>query len=355
MTKDYQALYQDLFKNRLVKFQNLIQIRNAESLINPYYESQFPLAIHECTNTPQNPQSQYTLSLFAPGHSFQAEFGEEFFIDASNVQHQQNYCTLTVVTKGDLYKVISGKRILYPAGSCFLLNRGTKHTECFDTEYQTLNLAIQPEFISGLQQPKSGFMFPNEAVSSGVLYEFIAQKNEADTSPQDYISFTQVLNTQSPIEPLLRQMIEVMTTGGAGATYHLQFLFCLLFSYLEDPTYFHINHFKLKGDSSTVIFSRITHLLEDSNGRVTREEMEQLLKYDGAYLSRIVKKHTGMSLTDYRLSFRMEAAKNKLRFTDMGISEILQELGCTNRTFFSRTFKRRYGMTPAEYRKKHRG
>lgn len=352
MTNDLQALYQQLYEQQLNHFEDLMQIHTTQSFSNQYYEIQYPLSIQECTNDPKNPEKQYTITLYAPGTSFQADFGSEYF-QAPTSPHMQNYCTLTYVTKGNLYKVISGKRTLYPAGSCFLLNRGTSHTENFDTEYQTLNLAIRPEFIQALQQSNS--LFPGELIGADALSEFIAQKMEPETAPQDYISFTQVLGSDSPVEGLLRQMITVMTTGGPGASFMLQYLFCLLLHYLEDPAYYHINHFKLKGDASKVTFSRITHLLEDSHGRVTREEMESILKYDGAYLSRIVKQHTGMSLTDYRMSFRMDAAKAKLKYTDKGISQILQELGCTNRTFFTRMFKERYGMTPTEYRKKHRG
>lgn len=351
MTKQYRELFDRLSEQTLSRFQSLMQIHTTENFSNQYYEIPQPLSVQECTNDPANPQSQYTITLFAPGRSFKATISAEVFQEFST-SHVQNYCTLTYVTKGNLYKIISGKRILYPAGSCFLLNRGTSHTESFNTAYQTLNLAIRPEFITNLRQ--SSLLFPDEAVGTDILSEFIAQKIAPEAAPQDYISFTQVLGTDSPVEILLRQMVDVMTAGGPGASFLLQHLFCKLFNRLEDPAYYHMNHFKLKGDASTITFSRITHLLEDSYGRITREEMERILKYDGAYLSRIVKQHTGMSLTDYRMSFRMDAAKAKLKYTDKGISEIMQELGCTNRTFFCRMFKERYGMTPTEYRKKCR-
>lgn len=352
MTSDYQEIYKQLLEQRLTHFQDIMQIHLSGNFTTQFYEIQFPLTIQECTNDPQNVQNQYTISFHTPGQSFSSVFGAEIFQEPT-VPHRQNYCTLTYVSKGNLYKIISGKRTLYPAGSCFLLNRGTYHTENFDTEYQTLNLTIRPDFVVNLC--KSSFLFPNEAIGADDLCDFICQEMEPETGPQDYISFSHVLGRESPVEPLLRQMVGIMETGGPGATFQLQHLFCLLFSCLANPAYYHTNYFKLKGDASTITFSRITHLLEDSDGRITREEMEQMLKYDGAYLSRIVKKHAGMSLTDYRMTFRMDAAKAKLKHTDRKITEILQELGCTNRTFFCRMFKERYGMTPLEYRKKYRG
>ena len=62
----------------------------------------------------------------------------------------------------------------------------------------------------------------------------------------------------------------------------------------------------------------------------------------------------GMSLTEYRLNFRLNAAKKLLRYTDTDITTIMHELSCTNRTYFYKIFKDKYGLTPAEYRKNYR-
>ena len=36
--------------------------------------------------------------------------------------------------------------------------------------------------------------------------------------------------------------------------------------------------------------------------------------------------------------------------TETSVSEIIEKIGCSNRTFFYRRFEQIYGMTPREYR-----
>jgi len=70
------------------------------------------------------------------------------------------------------------------------------------------------------------------------------------------------------------------------------------------------------------------------------------------YVSRIFRDETGMSLSNYVTGRRMEKAQEYLRNTDWGISRIAMEVGYTNFSYFSKTFKEYTGCTPNEYRKK---
>ncbi|AOZ92374.1 response regulator [Paenibacillus crassostreae] len=68
------------------------------------------------------------------------------------------------------------------------------------------------------------------------------------------------------------------------------------------------------------------------------------------YLSKIYKTETGESLSDYMIRKRMERALYLLKNSNMKIYEITSELGYQNPQYFSKMFKKYYGVTPHEYR-----
>ncbi|GAB6928707.1 hypothetical protein JCM10914A_26900 [Paenibacillus sp. JCM 10914] len=68
------------------------------------------------------------------------------------------------------------------------------------------------------------------------------------------------------------------------------------------------------------------------------------------YLSKIYKNETGEGLGDYIIRKRMERALYLLKFTNKKIYEITAELGYQNPQYFSKMFRKYYGMTPNEYR-----
>lgn len=70
-----------------------------------------------------------------------------------------------------------------------------------------------------------------------------------------------------------------------------------------------------------------------------------------AYLSRLFKKTTNLSLVEYINSVRLTAAKNLLESTDTRIARIGEEAGFSTTTHFSRIFKQGTGLSPQQYRK----
>ena len=62
------------------------------------------------------------------------------------------------------------------------------------------------------------------------------------------------------------------------------------------------------------------------------------------------KKYTGKTPKEYQMACRMARATSLLSSGDIGLSEIAARCGFASHSFFSKTFKRVYGVTPTEYR-----
>ena len=61
---------------------------------------------------------------------------------------------------------------------------------------------------------------------------------------------------------------------------------------------------------------------------------------------------TGQSPLDYVQALRLEEAKQVLETTTLSVEAVAQEVGYEDTSFFSRLFRRRIGVTPAQYRKR---
>lgn len=57
-----------------------------------------------------------------------------------------------------------------------------------------------------------------------------------------------------------------------------------------------------------------------------------------------------MNFIDYLTDFRMEVSKEALAMSTMQINEIAEKVGY-NSSYFNRLFKKKFGMTPGQYRK----
>lgn len=71
------------------------------------------------------------------------------------------------------------------------------------------------------------------------------------------------------------------------------------------------------------------------------------------YLTRLYKEQFGVNLYDYLIQVRMEKSIEYLKTTDMKQYEIAEAVGYKNSQYFSISFKKHYGCTVGEYRKKY--
>lgn len=69
------------------------------------------------------------------------------------------------------------------------------------------------------------------------------------------------------------------------------------------------------------------------------------------YLSRYFKKHTGESIQQYIINYKLKLVETRLSHSDMRINEIVYELGFTDESHLNRLFKKYKGLSPTAFRK----
>ncbi len=330
-------------------------ILNTASDINMLYKLKAPFQVtyEYCSGT--NEQDYLNvLSLSPNGPSYTKEpIGLHNYIYHNMAPHFHDYYEFLIVLEGALYQQIEGKEYLYQEGSCCLINRNLRHKEIFDQSSKILFLGFSAEYMTELlQSAEPGSEQKNMYISDTALADFILEdiQSPGRKAYLDFIPNYQNKRSLRTLHRLSEALIDTMMFPKFGSSHLTRGLLCYILQYLSSQEDYHCSLIELSSDRDYLLFARVEHLLEENNGRISREELSKILNYSGDYLNRIVKKYTGMSLHEYGMKICMKKAASQLTKTNRSISEIASDLQFTNRTYFYKLFTAEYGMTPKEYR-----
>ncbi len=101
-------------------------------------------------------------------------------------------------------------------------------------------------------------------------------------------------------------------------------------------------------DSSTATLLKYVddHFTEE----ISREQLSELFFFDPDYITKIFKRETGLSFKNYVIDKRLALARELLEETDSPVHDIALKVGYDNYSYFTRLFKKSYGITPVEFR-----
>ena len=115
---------------------------------------------------------------------------------------------------------------------------------------------------------------------------------------------------------------------------------------------------KMAGIKKETVFTRavseaIDYIETHLHTPLRIEEVAEHVKLSAGYLSVLFHRETGTAFSDFVLKRRIETAQNMLRYSDYSSTEISEILAFSSQSYFIRCFRKRVGMTPAEYRRKY--
>ena len=102
---------------------------------------------------------------------------------------------------------------------------------------------------------------------------------------------------------------------------------------------------------SLAVERTLKYISENFTEKLSREDMAKNVCLNADYLSRIFRKEAGMSISDYIIKLRMDMAKDLLLNTNLSVTQVSEECGYFNFSYFAKIFKKSFGLSPIEYRK----
>ena len=95
-------------------------------------------------------------------------------------------------------------------------------------------------------------------------------------------------------------------------------------------------------------------LVEQSDGRIRKvDDFANQLNITPKYLSTLLKETMNRRPSEMIHFYTLKAIEHRLRYTDMTMQEIANDLNFANPSFFGKYFKEHAGMTPLDFRKKY--
>lgn len=92
------------------------------------------------------------------------------------------------------------------------------------------------------------------------------------------------------------------------------------------------------------------YIRENIGEEISNTELGAIFGYHPFYISKVLKDAKGQTLRQYIINYRLKLAKRLLELTEKSINEIAEECGFTDASYFTKTFRTNFGMTPKDYR-----
>lgn len=97
----------------------------------------------------------------------------------------------------------------------------------------------------------------------------------------------------------------------------------------------------------------IEYMHDNLHTRITIKNLAEHVQLNPSYLSRLFKKETGVTVSEYIRQLKIDAAKNMLIYSDFSPSEIASILAFPDQSYFTEVFHKLVGVTPRQYQSMH--
>lgn len=114
-------------------------------------------------------------------------------------------------------------------------------------------------------------------------------------------------------------------------------------------TYYNENQTNIPPDMVKISHYIDKHLYDKN---ISIKELADTIHISNVHLSRVFSKTFGMPPKKYIIERKLEAVASMLTHTAMPINEICEQVGFIDMSYFNKLFKKKYGASPRNYRKK---
>lgn len=248
-------------------------------------------------------------------------------------EHTHDFLELNYVSEGTGSHVINGLTSSVKQGDIFLLPMGTSHV-----------------YRPSAAQDATPLIVYNCILDTDSLVEVLSTyPGVEDIRPLlEYKQYRYYCDRRQEFQRLFQQIYEEYhgeRTGWIAAVYTYVIQMLLVLHRLDTEP-----QSLLQSTSST--WDEILHELHTHyNQPILVSDMAAKMKISVRQFHRLFVKHTGTSMSHYVQMLRIQAACELLRTTDQQVSDICEQVGYQDVSYFHALFKRKTGSAPRAYRR----
>ncbi|MDF2716832.1 MAG: AraC family transcriptional regulator [Paenibacillus sp.] len=260
--------------------------------------------------------------------------------------HMHDYIQIAYVVRGVGTHHFCDKTLTVGKGDLFIIPPWRAH--CLNTiddkEFEFVLLDFMPAFLGDHLKPFSRSLFQHvvEYEKTGTASEWL----------QPWLHISQV--KQLLVEQLLEDIQEEVEDREEGYEFSVQINVVKLLILIDREFR------KTERQRQTAAgqrsqqhqFQDVVRYIHENYGQdIPLEQGAVIANMTPAYFSHLFKKATGQTFVEYLHEVRIERAKELIRIGAHTMTQICFQVGFRHLSHFIRTFKKRTGMTPTDYKK----
>ncbi len=249
--------------------------------------------------------------------------------------HSHDYTELTVILSGNGKYHIEGNTYNVQAGDVIMCNPGVKHQSLEANEKEPII-----EFVAGFTDFHFTGMPENSiTIKDGGYVLRMSSENRQEVKKRCYEMVAEYeannLGKYFMMKAQLMQIVLVILREMQPVTEQQKS--CRFESY----------------NKNYVVKKIISYLNENYACKISLDQIAQNLYLSPVYISKLFKEETGESPINYLIKIRLEKAKDMLEKEVQGsVKSVAKNVGYDDVYHFSKLFKKYYGISPLNYRKK---
>ena len=256
--------------------------------------------------------------------------------------HKHDFFELVYLHRGCMTNTVDGNILRLNQGDFCLMNPHAVHMPVTDGDQPlALNIMLKKQLFDRVFL---GMNLDNELFAN-FFVDFLFFKKQK----QNYLLFSsRFQNTQIVSQYLLQILREYYDT----ALYHqrvIESMLSCLFVELARSYQRELDQASAEENSRGGVTEIIAYLAENFR-TASLQSTAQRFHYHPKYIPTLLKKHFGKSFTEIIQCFKLNHACQLLRQTDLSVSEIIEESGYSNRSYFYRVFQQQLGVHPLDFR-----
>lgn len=252
--------------------------------------------------------------------------------------HKHNYIEFNYVYQGKLIQIIDNKEIILQKGELIFLNQYITHEiKASNEDDIIINFIIRPEFFDYIIT-----LLDNE----NIISKFLLTTLYTDYEEGEYLYFkvSERENIQDLIEKIIIELYAPSIMSKATIKLLVGLLIVELIKNSQDIEIYSVDNYE-----KMLIIQSLKYIDEYYNTG-TLSEIATNLKQPDYKLSKLIKKHTGMTFKELLQERKLSKAVELIKSTNYSIVDLIGIIGYENPTYFYKIFKEKFGMTPREYK-----
>ncbi len=251
--------------------------------------------------------------------------------------HTHDFAEIVYILDGRATETVNGRDVELSRGSLLFINRGSTHEFTPKDRFTYYNICFMPEVISDRIINRDNAF---DLLSLTAIEEL--RRAEGSLGNITFDGEERVI-IESILADMLTEYEATRPERRAVLESYMTVIISKILRKLEPA--------EAKKRESVFLWKDILSFIDSNLGeKLTLSALAKQCFYNPSYFSRSFKEKFGITLVEYITRSRAEAAARLLSETELSTSEIAVRCGFGDKSALYRAFAKQYGMTPREWR-----